>query len=410
MVPKCIILGEISKKLLLPFIFAASQIAHKMFSRYFYPQKKSNMVLDLYFTSFGMMSILFLPCILKIKSVESDKERLIHKKKYLHYFLLGFIFLIYTLMKLIPNIMKGVYALEKNKAINGFSEGAFLIMGIEMIFLAIFSYFLLKYRYYKHHIISMIAFIICGVCCDLFLKYYSEKMFYSLPINLIEFLSILSDSVYYIYQKYMMEKLYYPYWRIGFALGFTYFLFSTAALIYFVSDKDKINSSNIIIKGFYFYFINLDVGLMIGKLLIIYFFITINTALNILMIYYFNPNYILISFQISKFVQVLIDEEKEKFYCIFFFILQFFVLMIYLEILELNFCNLNENTKRNIELRGLIDITGEFGRDSSLNNIEINKDYLINTDMNKENGVDIEMDIRTNSVCDEQENQEKQEN
>ena len=161
MVPKCIILGEISKKLLLPFIFAASQIAHKMFSRYFYPQKKSNMVLDLYFTSFGMMSILFLPCILKIKSVESDKERLIHKKKYLHYFLLGFIFLIYTLMKLIPNIMKGVYALEKNKAINGFSEGAFLIMGIEMIFLAIFSYFLLKYRYYKHHIISMIAFIIC---------------------------------------------------------------------------------------------------------------------------------------------------------------------------------------------------------------------------------------------------------
>ena len=185
MVQKCIILGEISKKLLLPFIFAASQIAHKMFSRYFYPQKKSNMVLDLYFTSFGMMSILFLPCILKIKSVESDKERLIHKKKYLHYFLLGFIFLIYTLMKLIPNIMKGVYALEKNKAINGFSEGAFLIMGIEMIFLAIFSYFLLKYRYYKHHIISMIAFIICGVCCDLFLKYYSEKMFYSLPIILV---------------------------------------------------------------------------------------------------------------------------------------------------------------------------------------------------------------------------------
>ena len=93
-----------------------------------------------------------------------------------------------------------------------------------------------------------------------------------------------------------------------------------------------------------------------------------------------------------------------------FFILQFFVLMIYLEILELNFCNLNENTKRNIELRGLIDITGEFGRDSSLNNVEINKDYLINTDMNKENGIDIEMDIRTNSVCDEQENQEKQEN
>ena len=124
------------------------------------------------------------------------------------------------------------------------------------------------------------------------------------------------------------------------------------------------------------------------------------------MIYYFNPNYILISFQISKFVQVLIEEEKDKFYCIFFFILQFFGLMIYLEILELNFCNLNENTKRNIELRGLIDISDEYGRDSSLNKVEINKDYLINTDMDKENGIDIEMDTRTNSDCDIQEKQE----
>ena len=49
--------------------------------------------------------------------------------------------------------------------------------------------------------------------------------------------------------------------------------------------------------------------------------------------------------------------------------------MIYLEIFELNFCNLNENTRRNIDLRGLLDLSAENGRDSTV--IDINKDYFI---------------------------------
>ena len=45
------------------------------------------------------------------------------------------------------------------------------------------------------------------------------------------------------------------------------------------------------------------------------------------------------------------------------------------EIFELNFCNLNENTRRNINLRGLLDDLEENGRDSTV--IDINKDYFI---------------------------------
>ena len=56
-------------------------------------------------------------------------------------------------MKTIPPFMKGDYAVRSQKSVNFFSEGAFLIMGIEMTLLAIFSYFILKYKYYKHHII-----------------------------------------------------------------------------------------------------------------------------------------------------------------------------------------------------------------------------------------------------------------
>ena len=71
----------------------------------------------------------------------------------------------------------------------------------------------------------------------------------------------------------------------------------------------------------------------------------------------------------------MIKNEPEKLYCIIFFAIQFFSLMIYLEIFELNFCNLNENTRRNINLRGLLDDLEENGRDSTV--IDINKDYFI---------------------------------
>ena len=54
------------------------------------------------------------------------------------------------------------------------------------------------------------------------------------------------------------------------------------------------------------YFEDFSVGKMIGKQILVIFFSFINTELSILNIYYFNPNYILICYQISKFVQVLI--------------------------------------------------------------------------------------------------------
>ena len=71
----------------------------------------------------------------------------------------------------------------------------------------------------------------------------------------------------------------------------------------------------------------------------------------------------------------LIKDEPEKLYNLIFFVIQFISLMFYLEIFEFNFCNLNKNTRRNIKLRGLLDVSGETGRDSTV--IDINKDYFI---------------------------------
>ncbi len=178
-----------------------------------------------------------------------------------------------------------------------------------------------------------------------------------------------------------MEKLFYPYWNICFTLGIGLFIFSTAYLIYVLVLKE--NANPLIINGpsFYSYFTMDDIGLKIGKIILSYIISVVSNILYILNIYYFSPTYILISYQFSKFIEVLIDkDEASKYYCIIFFVIQLFFLMIYLEILEPNFCNLNKNTKKNIEFRSIIESSGDNGRDSSigLGIVDINKDYTIN--------------------------------
>ena len=188
----------------------------------------------------------------------------------------------------------------------------------------------------------------------------------------------------------MLEKLYYPYWRISFSQGIVLLVFATAFLIFVLIDKDKDNSDIVIISGFYLYFKEIHPGLIVARQLLYMILYFINASLAILNIYYFNPNFILISFHMPKFLQILIDKEPNQYYCLIFFFLQFFSLLIYLEIIELNFCNLNKNTKRNINLRGIREISKDTISDTSslTEQIEINNDYYIDTNENKENESD----------------------
>jgi hypothetical protein len=110
-------------------------------------------------------------------------------------------------------------------------------------------------------------------------------------------------------------------------------------------------------------------------------------------IYYFNPNYILISYHLAKVVKNIIDiikDEPGKLYCLIFFVLQFFSLRFYLEIIEFNFCGLNENTKRNINLRGLLEMESETDRTSTI--IDLGNDYFMDAssgDVQKENNIEM---------------------
>ena len=371
-----ILLGELSKKHLLPLFLALSYLTYLLIN-WFYPIKVKNNIIDLYSNSLGFAGIIIIPYIFKFTQNDIPnipKEGEIQKNKYLHYFILIVVFILYTAAREIPGFL---YQGQLSD-----SDDPFAYIGLEMICLTVVSVFLLKYKYYKHHILSIIGFVICGNACDLLLEYYPHILDSGPALMIIKIIGVIFDVIFFNVQKYMMEILYYPYWRINIILGITLFCVTTIILIYVLIDK---NSDVAFVVNFYKYF-EYNAGLIIGKILLSTISFSIFTTLCILNIYYFNPNYFIINFQLSKFVLTLIDSENQKkFYCIIFFLLQTFFLLIYLEIIELNFLGLNYNTKRNIEIRGLQDLTGENGRDSSLGvtrTIDVNEDYTIIPDNN----------------------------
>ena len=177
-----------------------------------------------------------------------------------------------------------------------------------------------------------------------------------------------------------------------FNVGLTLVSFVTLLLFVVLIDKDKSTSDIAMIYTFYKSFQEGNIGLIIWNLfnlIILYFFLLVLTLLTS---FYFQPSFALISYEFSKIFQVLKDKPK-KAYVVVFFIFQFFCLMIVLEIIELNFCGLNKNTRRNIIQRGIDDLLKENGRDSTvgLNQIDINKDYYINNPAENQKNEDIKL-------------------
>ena len=121
-----------------------------------------------------------------------------------------------------------------------------------------------------------------------------------------------------------------------------------------------------------------------------------------LTILHLTPDYILISFTISRIINIVI--ETKEYVILTLFPLQFVTLLFYLEILEFNFCGLNRNTKKNISEReekekrrkeDFYSISDDYsdidGNSNYTHKIEISPDYLVFSNTTKSiNDVDDE--------------------
>ena len=93
------------------------------------------------------------------------------------------------------------------------------------------------------------------------------------------------------------------------------------------------------------------------------------------------PNHLVIPFEIGKIISTIVSniENGNTNFVDFLFLIPFafqiFSLLFYLEILECNFCNLNKNTKKNIQLREEESMLIKAERDQSF--VEVGQGLIV---------------------------------
>ena len=221
---KCIFsLGNFDKKLKWIIAFSITQIILN-FIDYYYPKEKVHQIMDSYAISIGQMSSLLIPKIFRFEDNIIKKGEICTKKNIKYQGLLWLInLLLYGNIAASSFIVVGSLDTPHNSILC--TKEA-----LEIILLTLFTFLFLKYRYYIHHIISLIIFCMFSIIIDLILQNY-QKGLIELPLMkiIMDSFSIVLEIINFCYEAYMLNSLYYHFWTLSFSLGL--FLFSLNSII-----------------------------------------------------------------------------------------------------------------------------------------------------------------------------------
>ena len=328
---KFVILGSVNKKLLYPIFLAITLILFNIIDKALNDKISGKIIYSLLgFLSqtLGIMSIRLIPIIFKYKSDDNIKNS---KKDYLFLFIISII-LFCTIFS-----SKFIQIDINYDIVNVLCLNEVL----DIIILLIITRIFLKYRYYIHNLISLLLFCVLGIIIDLILDHYKNLK----PVDSFYYLEGIAKSVLACYMKYMIDKKYHKYWNINFFMGFVFFILGIIIIIFFCVFNSK---NDLYIEFKYFIPIFFANFILSGFL---------QMSLMIIMVSVLTPNHILVASEIGKMFVLIFshiqsnDKDNNYFLCLIPFVFQILSLLFYLEILEFNFCDLNKNTKRNIQLR-----------------------------------------------------------
>ena len=246
--------------------------------------------------------------------------------------------------------------------------------GVEIILITIGAFILLKYKYYVHHIISMVIYCILAIVSDFILKNY---FILNYKYIFILILFILAETMLYVYLKYMMDKLYYHYAEIVLYWGIIGVICKIVIYGSIIITEYK-KEENTFLNDFLNYLKTTKVVIIIFYQGVYFLSISaIYIVLIIVMIFYLQPNHMIIGDEFLVYTETFIyGQNPKRFYAFIPFTFQIFVLLFYFELLECDFWNLNKNTKRNIEKREKMEAERAF-RISEMSNVEIDNQYLL---------------------------------
>jgi hypothetical protein len=149
--------------------------------------------------------------------------------------------------------------------------------------------YMLKYKYFNHHYLSLILFCLSSIGFDLILQNYYDY-FYHLYWQEISFLFIgfFAEGAYLCYIKYMIDIHYHHYWNITLSIGIMLIIINILTiLIYIIIGKNS--SLPDFIKYFWEYFKEVPLGIVVSKFIINFIFQFISSILEILTIFYLSP-------------------------------------------------------------------------------------------------------------------------
>ena len=354
-------IDKVYNKLYLSLVYLIIFIGINIFWN-FYECNKLSFYIENFGISIGQICSFFVRTIMK--SIE--KNDIIYIKKYIKksfvkdYSLL----LVFNIIFGVANILK-VYIANDPKDLNNINIDLFIYSSINLILMALGVFISMRYKSYKHHIISLIIFTILSVVNDIIIKNFNHQNYKTVLINLF---IIISKIMLFCYVKYLNISKDYYYIDTLFIMGF----FNLIIIIISLSTNiiaNKINNDNNIIYEFYNYY--KEYGLK-NIILIFIFCLIVEGFLGYIFqfatFYYFNPTFLMSTYEASKIPSMLIKIGGiYRWIILAISILQIISLLLYTEILEYNFCSLKEYTIYTITARGpYIDpYNDDFNRDIS---------------------------------------------
>ena len=219
-----------------------------------------------------------------------------------------------------------------------------------ILFTSIFYYLFFKSKLYRHHYLSIVIILIIGLVID-FVEGNIQKDFTdNIKLILLSFLRVILLSLDYVLIKYTMEKKYASPYEIGFYNGLiNLIIFIVGAVIdhYFYGRFDykeyfdSFNGKELLVI----------LGLMVtqfGIYMSLFIIDKKDTPCHIFIVFVFG--------QLAYYYN-LTEISIVSIICL---ILILFLSLIFNEIIELNFCGLSQNTRKNIILRGDSEVVGSL--------------------------------------------------
>ena len=403
-----IVFGRVDKKLLLIVLMFVIQLVHliTIYEGANYYQDTFVTLLNDFSPIIGGIALYF---IFKNKKNVQHNTSGKSKKNFIYVIILFFLLGIHASVDYCFPYFVTEQRYKINNILNTFN-------GVTIIIITLVTLFLLKYKYYIHHYITMVLFSVLGVIADVIMGGYKIINFRYAYI----FIIVLFDEVMIsCYMKFMMDKLYYQYTEVLIYYGLSKLIsdvgFMTGLGIY--EYKNDITGDNAqyryIFNSIQTYFQKTNVATIIFFQFIFFLILFfIKWLLYVQIIYYLRPNHTIINDEINVFESQIIYKKIEnaelnikntdKYYTFIPFILQMLCLLFYFEILELNFCKLNNNTVKNIQKRerneGNDKYESKEARDSFNNNkIELVGQYYLDGDKEETNEDDDKGETKENN-------------